>query len=135
MKKIISAILLVILLTLSATPAFAFDEYNYILDSNYRRVPIATAYTTEKVQIFFGDEIGPLSNPQDMFVDNNDNIYIVDTGKNRVIKFNPQWEAQLVVTQANGIELNNPNGIYVDEDEHMFIADTNNNRILHLNAA
>lgn len=113
-------------------PAAAMGASDYILAPNGRRVPVAKTYTLDRVQIFFGKEVGPLASPSHMVIDREDNIYLADSGNNRVLKFNADWEIQLVITEADGRPLRNPQGLYVDEYGYIFIADTDNNRIVNI---
>ncbi|MEZ0537444.1 hypothetical protein ACAG39_09370 [Caldicellulosiruptoraceae bacterium PP1] len=112
--------------------AFAADfEHDYILDKQLRKIPIPISYVTEKVIDNFGKDIN-LNNPQDIFIDSKNNLYIVDTGNNRIVKLSGNGDLLGVFTGPDNSPLSEPNGIYVDEDEDMYIADTGNERIIHL---
>ncbi|HBG33586.1 MAG TPA: hypothetical protein DDW82_07810, partial [Acholeplasmataceae bacterium] len=64
-----------------------------------------------------------LSNPQDMTVDDNDNVYIADYGNGRVIKYS--LKDDIVTSIGDGI-LNQPNGVHVGIDGNLYVADFGN---------
>jgi hypothetical protein len=97
------------------------------------RLPIPDLYTVSKVAYSFG-EAGLLKNPQDLFIDKNDNIYVADTGNNRIIKLNPDMTLDRVYDASTSTDLKAPEGIYVDADGDLYIADTGNKRVVHLSA-
>lgn len=79
-------------------------------------------------------EEGTLKNPQDIFIDKNDNIYIADTGNNTVLKIDKNGKLQSVITEADGLQLSKPLGVYADSGGDIYIADNGNSRILHLSS-
>lgn len=77
-----------------------------------------------------GDKTNPLSLPSDVSVDEDGNIYIVDSGNHRIAVFDDTGESILTISskgQKQG-ELTNPVGIDVDEN-YIYIADKDNHRI------
>lgn len=73
-----------------------------------------------------------LNQPKDLFVDGKDNIYIADTGNNRIVQLdeNGQYVREISVSES---PLNKPSGVFVDKQEDIYIADTGNNRVVRLN--
>jgi hypothetical protein len=66
-----------------------------------------------------------------MAVDSSNNIYVADTGNNRIQKFNSSGTF-LTKWGSNGTgngQFDSPNGISVDSTGNVYVADTNNNRI------
>ena len=71
--------------------------------------------------------------PEDVVVDSSGNVYVADTGNNRIRKIN---SASGVTTLAGGglgslvpIEFNSPNDVAVDTAGNVYVADTGKNRI------
>lgn len=83
-------------------------------------------------------EVGAFKSPADMYVDKNENIYLLDTGNNRVVVFDKTLNLIKVISEfENGGQVdtfNNPNGLFVMEDLSIYIADTDNQRIVKLDA-
>jgi hypothetical protein len=61
-----------------------------------------------------------LSQPQDLTIDQDDNLYISDYGNKRIIKYSLKDDSVLVI--GEGI-LDEPMGIHVGEDGHLYVAD------------
>lgn len=125
---ILSLLLVVQPLTVSATGG------SYVLDG-IERVAIPSVYEKEDVYQSFYDENGEpvyLSKPQDMIISKKGNLFVVDSGNNRILKLDPQGKLLAVFKGEGEQALNNPQGIFVDENENMYIADTDNGRIVHL---
>ena len=75
-----------------------------------------------------------LNNPGALAVDSGGNVYIADTGNNRIRRVDPNGTIDTVVgsrngTDIGGVKLNNPQGLAVDLSNNVLIADTDNNRI------
>ena len=121
------------ILSVSQT-ALAAGSDNYVTgDSNYRQ-PVPVSYNVVRTLNNIGgyeDKNQYFNNPQDLFIDKNDNIYIVDTGYNRIVKMNSNYET-VNVFYGPDKAFRNPQGIYVDDDGDMYVADTDNSRIIHM---
>lgn len=134
-NKIIAGFVAVILTVLTfSTPVFAANGYNYVTANSSYRMPVPKAYnvvkTINNIGGFNDDKKQSFADPQDLFIDHYDNIYVVDTNNNRIVKFNSNFETVAVI-YGNGTKLKKPEGIFVDDDGDMYIADTGNKRILH----
>jgi len=69
-----------------------------------------------------------LSDPTGVAVDGSGNVYLVDTGNNRVLKETLSSGAYSVSTVASDLSV--PYGVAVDGSGSLYIADTGNNRVL-----
>ncbi len=78
-----------------------------------------------------------LNQPQGLAIDGYGNLYIADTGNNRIIQgrqYNAAYSQNIVyipsMTTFEGTTLNGPRGLGLDTSGDLFIADTGNNRIV-----
>lgn len=74
----------------------------------------------------------PLKQPQDLFIDVKDQIYIADTGNNRVVHLDEKGKLIRIIDLKES-PLNKPQGLYVDDEGQIYIADTGNKRVVLLN--
>ena len=77
-----------------------------------------------------GDKSSPLSLPSDVSVDDDGNIYVVDSGNHRIAVFNDDGKSLSTISNKGHKqgELNNPVGIDVSEGT-IYVADKDNHRI------
>lgn len=74
-----------------------------------------------------------LNNPGAVAVDPSGNIFIADTGNNRVIKLPWNSSTRSYGTQVSLLSnLFSPNGVALSANGSLFVADTGNNRVLEL---
>ena len=120
------------------TPAFAGTRYGAALLEDESGNILATAY-------IYGVGIGPQVNflpgiqstvasvgltwPFGVTVDGSGNVYIADTGNNRVLKETLSGGSYIESTVALS-GLANPEGVAVDGSGNIYIADTGNSRVL-----
>jgi hypothetical protein len=78
-------------------------------------------------------QFSPLNKPQDIFIDRHDEIYIVDTGNNRIVHLDANGQF-IRILEVSDRPLAQPEGIFVTENGDIYIADTGNKRIVHLDA-
>ncbi|TSB47971.1 hypothetical protein FN960_04980 [Alkalicoccobacillus porphyridii] len=107
-------------------------NYSYWGDS----VPSPEAYSATNLVDGESLGVGAFAEPSDMHVTENLDIYILDTGNNRVVVLNEQLE---LIHEIDSFSLDgqsstfaNPRGIFVNNDDHIFIADSGNRRVVHL---
>lgn len=139
-KKIVVFLLIFLISFGSFAPsAYAAEEMDYVTSNSSFRLPIPKAYNVmgtinnlgeaparwEKEKIFFKD-------PQDLFIDKNDTIYIVDSGNNRIVVMDKNLKTMGIYRSPDSKEFSSPEGIYVDDDGDMYVADTGNSRIVHM---
>ncbi|MCD8106342.1 MAG: hypothetical protein LUE20_00035 [Oscillospiraceae bacterium] len=166
-KKVLCIVLAVMLTMAMAVSAFADDPYtSYNYNAWKEAVPSQNGYqVTDTItgadigldqlsdpdsEFFISeDEPSTLSDAKDFFLSENLEWYIVDTGNNRIIKTDLEFnliacyktftgsslteevtlEDGSTVTQEV-TSLKSPYGIYVDEDDIMYIADRGNQRVI-----
>ena len=141
LKRFLLVFLVIILSVISSLTVHAKNniDYDYTIDSKSggKIVPIPHTHEVADVWNYISGyepqngDIGTLKNPNDIFIDENNNVYIADTDNNTVVKLSQNGELLLEIREADGIPLSRPMGIYVDKDEDIFIADKDNQRIVH----
>ena len=74
---------------------------------------------------------GQFSGPHGIEVDDEGNVYVVDTGNNRVQKFNSDGEFLLTWGSfgAGDGQFNHPHGVGIGPNGHIFVSETGNNRV------
>ncbi len=136
-KKLGCLILAVILILTSSAMAVcaAQPDRTYTYEEN-QPVPSTNAYQVKVVidETLMG--VTPMSDPRDIFVDNNDQTYILDAGNCRVLVLDKDYhcikelkdftyEGQPTTLAAGAQGL-----FYREENQCLYIADTENDRVL-----
>lgn len=140
MKRLFALIITVFMIA-SINVAQAVDDgypstytYNYDYWSDIRESPDAYRVT----DVIHAKELGldqGLKKPQSLFV-RNDDIYVVDTGNNRILQIRRQGHEYTLVRVIDTIQgcdvttFNGPNDVFVDADENIYVADSNNGRVV-----
>ncbi len=80
-----------------------------------------------------------LVHPNDMTTDPFGNVYIADTGNNRIVVLDPSYKYEMVIdyfasTESDFDSLKAPQGVFVNED-YIYVCDTENSRIVMFNRA
>ncbi len=74
-----------------------------------------------------------LCQPTGLAVDGSGNLYIADTGNNRVVEVTPSGTDTVVTTNITGPSgLLQPSGVAVDANGNIYIADTGNSRVVEV---
>ena len=124
--------MVVFIIGLLSVQTSALGLMDYVVDSYGSQISIPQTHRVVKMIRDLGNEGGKLSKPSDLFVDKNDNIYIVDTDKNRVVKLDK--EGAFLASFDCGGTLSSPGGVFVSDNGDIYVADTLNERIVHLSA-
>lgn len=130
-KGIIAFVLFSLLIV--AIPGYSFANmievpyYQYNYDIYNWDIPSAAGYYPYEVLSGKDLGVGNFSSPRDMFVDSNDNIYILDAGNNRIVKLNKDFKfiGEINKFTQNGkvFKFSDPSGICVDKNGVIYIAD------------
>lgn len=130
MKKC-SLVLAFILIAISVClPVQALGLMDFVIDSNGQQISIPQTHRVTKLIRDPGIADSVFSNPSDLYVDEKDNIYIADTGNNRILKFNKDGKYIAEFT-CNG-KFSSPQSVFVTENGDIYVSDTLNERIVHL---
>ncbi len=123
--------IIILVIFTGSSPAYADYMLSDESTGSTKRITIPNLYEAVKETYLFG-KAGTLKNPNDLFIDKQDNIYIADTGNNRIVKLNPDMSLNSIYGDNFGLGLNKPEGVFVEFDGDIYIADTENKRILHI---
>lgn len=137
--KRISCLLLALVLLALTFPvdalAVPYESYNY--DYWVGIVHTPAPYVPDGAISGVSLEVGSFSNPQDVCVAPNGNLYIADTGNNRIVVVRTDETVEKVITcfdnRGREDSFNAPTGVYVSKKEELYIADRENKRIVVLN--
>lgn len=130
----ITVIMIVLIVFLTPISAFAIDnqiDVCYTLNENDERVSMPQMYSFTKVLRGQFDGL-EMSNPSDLYIDSNGDMYIADTGNNRILKFTGTGEFLRSFDNAASGGLITPKGVTVDKNQNIYIADSGNQRIVIL---
>lgn len=137
MKKKWIFIFTAVLILLSSTSAFAMVPYEtYFYDSEGFYFVSPDAYVPDMVirakDMGLGDQT--LKEPSDLVVDKDHNVYIVDSGGNRLVVLDKEYKLKFEIKEFTvNDDLNtfiNPAGVFVTEEGLIYVADSKNSRIV-----
>lgn len=107
------------------------DQYNEHYQIQAAYIPGGVIGGDIHIEVDGAERHSPLVQPQDLFIDHHDHMYIADTNNNRIVHLNEQGElVRILAFQDN--PLNRPQGVFVTTSDDIYIADTGNQRILKL---
>jgi hypothetical protein len=126
-KKSLVLLLALILSLMAALPVAASQatSYTYTLDDEDELVRTQDAYLPDRTITTLG-----LENPSDMVIDENNNLYIVDTGNQRIVIYNLDTEKTVKIISKDTVKdknfsgFNSPKGIYRTKEGELYIADS-----------
>lgn len=98
-------------------------SYTYAADEDKNWERTQDAYLPDKTVTELG-----LSSPEDLFIDEDNMLYIADTGNRRVVKYD--IGAGRVAGILENSEMTGPRGVYVTEDGDIYVADTSAKAVL-----
>lgn len=125
--------LMVMLLAANASNASASSSpffSAYTIDAHGTRLPIPQPYVRDLEINGLNTDAGSFKDPHGIFVDGQGNLYVADSGHDRVLGFDP--DGKLVKVYGKAIGLSQPQGVFVTPRGDVFIADTGNERIVDL---
>ena len=118
---------------MASLTVFATDYNSYTYDSEDEVIECPDAYYVEKVVTGIESDAGVYSAPSDLYADREGNLYIADSGKDRIVVLNDSQEYVKEYSEFNyngeKLTLFNPTGVFV-KDDLLYISDTGNSRII-----
>jgi sugar lactone lactonase YvrE len=95
-------------------------------------------FTTLSTEVFGsgGTGAGQFESPKGIALDSSGNVWVADTGNNRIQKFNSKGEFLLKFGSAGtgSGQFNQPSGVAIDGEGKVWIADTGNHRVQRFTA-
>lgn len=139
MKKTIKIMLLILIVFTSfssVTSAYVGDN-SYIYDNWGKSIPAPAAYIVDME--YSGNSLGTTAfeNPQDLFVSKKGEIYIADTGNNRIVVLSSDYKIIRQITnigKADMSDLKEPQGVFIDKEGFIYICDSGNKRVIKLDS-
>lgn len=145
LKKMLSLCLTAAVLAFTASDVASastlpYDSYNYDYREYIHFTPapyVPSGSVTGSSFTYNGEPLGNFANPQDMCQADDGNIYIADTGNNRIVVLDKKMKNVVNVITAfdnNGTEdtFNMPYGVAVSENGQVYVADSQNHRVVVL---
>ena len=145
MKQLKFILCLVLLACLAYGNAFAadslpYDCYNYDHWNNILYTPapyVPDGLVSGATLRFEGAPVGAFRNPQDLCVSPDGDVYIADTGNNRIVVLAQDLKTvRRIITgfEAEGVAqtFSAPSGVAISEKHRLYIADSLNRRIVVL---
>ena len=132
------ALMILPMLVVGASASSAYQTYTYSIDGDALYSPDAyTASRSIDYTVMGLDK--NLSTPHDLVTDNDQKVYIADTGNNRVVVLSRYFEFEFAITSfvnenGNNDELKAPQGVFVT-DENIWVCDTGKSRIVKFDKA
>lgn len=129
MKKLVLFLTVITVSFMFDFSAYAESYTSYSYSSKAGAVVAPDSYSYKKSEYFDG-----LKNPQDMFIIDG-RVYLLDTGNNRIIITDTDFESFTVISELNNNEnntLKEPKGIFVNASGEIYVADSGNRRVLKL---
>lgn len=141
------SVLLAVVLAFTCVPVsanatslpYSSYNYNYWEDIVFTPAPYTSTKTIAGTGLTYnGEALGAFVNPQDLCKSPNGNVYVADTGNNRIVILNQDMTKVLNVITTfdnNGTEdtFKQPYGVAVSLSNQLYIADSQNRRIVVLN--
>ena len=145
MKRMLACLFSVILLlpSLAAAAGDGYStSYTYIYDywGDVQESPDAYRFVTNIDSVALGlDALGGvrLNKPQGMFV-RGDDLYVCDTGNNRIVQIGVDGEnytVRRIIEQVGGASpatFSSPYDVFVDEERNLYVADYGNERVIKM---
>lgn len=134
--RLLSAAIIVMLFCGNITASALTSKLDYQYDEEKKSIPGPITYSVEN--IIYGSDFGidAFNSPADIFVDENNYIYIADSGNNRIVILDEKQQfvknIDTVLCSNGNNSLSNPQGIFV-KNNIIYICDTGNSRVIAVN--
>lgn len=131
MKQIFIGLLsiwLLILFPAQSSAALSVPYKTETVSSEGDIIETQTAYIPVSL---FGSN-SEIVNPEDIYIDIDNNVYVADSGTKKVTKFDENGKKLLEVGEG---KLTQPTGVYVDHNQEIYVADYANEKVFRFSQA
>lgn len=142
LKTVFLSLIITVLAVTMAAPALAYIPYNtYNYNFYGETVGSPSGYVPEKIYLAEDLGISSIHNPNDIYVSDDNEIYMLDLGgenaKGRLCIFDADFKLIKEFKSLTDIDgsvyyLNNPCGVTVDKDGYIYVCDTDNAAVLKM---
>ncbi|SDX13932.1 YIP1 family protein [Paenibacillus sp. CF384] len=103
-------------------PTFTIDEkgHGIMMQNAYMPVGAIDGYSIFGENEALSNGKVELNSPQDIFVDNEDHVYVADTGNARIVELDSWGNFIRIIGEG---ELKQPKGVFVTENKDIYVAD------------
>ncbi|CAF1254722.1 unnamed protein product [Adineta steineri] len=112
----------------------------YVVDSGNHRIQrwlsgATSGITVAGITSYYGAGLNQLWDPSAILVDNNQNMYIVDSSNSRILRWKAGASSGVIITGSDPLggvgssQFESPNSISFSSNGTLYVADTQNNRI------
>lgn len=135
-RILITAVIALSLTCVLSAEAFAVNagvDYSYMLDEDQNQITIPKGYDfSYKIDGVFEDT--RLLTAEDLYIADDNTMYVADTGNNRIVKLSPEGEQLAVFKNEEAGGFSGPKGVFADKQGNIYVADTGNKRLVKLAA-
>ena len=133
MNKTIKAVLaLLVILIITGLPAHSASasqatSYTYTFDKKGNYTRTQDAYLPDRTITDLG-----LKSPEDLYIDQDNNLYVADSGNSRVLKYS--ISTGQVTDELVWEGMSNPKGIFVSKKGDLYVADPSARKVFHFDS-
>ena len=113
-----------------------YSTYTY----SYWGKPVSSPAGMEVETTYNGRQlgVGKFSEPRELYISPAGDIFVSDSGNNRILQFDASWQIKkiwkdLIGTDRQTTSLKEPIGVFVDAQDRLYIADAGNKRVVQCN--
>ncbi|MBZ4665290.1 YIP1 family protein [Mahella sp.] len=122
-RRCVLYLVIMLLITFFAIPQVVFADTPYkAWTPNYKNKLVPTVVPYEPVGVIEGG----FQSPEDLYIAQNGDIYIADSGNARIVAFDK--DGNLIKEIGEGV-LNRPTGVFVDDNKFVYVADYGNEKV------
>ncbi len=102
----------------------------YLPDRTLFDLGIDEYYEANGIEFEEGDESLGLNSPQDMYIDEDDNIFIADTGNKRIVVYDSNNNTTIDVIEFD--QFRTPRGLFLSKNYELYVADSGAHAVFKL---